>query len=74
MPNIKVVDENEKDSYIEVIAETELENGEKKDRRFKFKERQMKDESYKEVLKSWAYEIHSDYDSYQDIIGEEIEL
>lgn len=74
MPSVKIAEENEKPDFIEIIAETTLENGETIDRRFKFKQRQMRSGIYKDILKSWAQEVHEDYEDHGGVVGDEIEF
>lgn len=74
MTHAKIVEENKKEDFIEVIAETELDSGETKQNRFKFSKRQMKDGTYKDGVRAWAIEVHENYEELDTHEGEEIEF
>jgi hypothetical protein len=74
MSNVKITEQNSKQDFIEVFAETTLENGESVEKRFKFKKWQIDEGIYRDVLKSWASEVHEDYIEDGELEGEEIEF
>lgn len=74
MSSVKITEQNSKTDFIEIFAETELGNGETVEKRFKFKQWQIDDGTYKDVLKGWANEVHEDYIEDGELEGEELEL
>jgi len=74
MGKVTITEENDKEDFIEVFAETTLEEGDTRERRFKFNQSQMKDGTYRDVLKGWANELHEEYDEVGDRVGDEIQF